>query len=39
MAALALLGIDNAFIEVNGPEVPIMDGSAAPVTMLRRAES
>jgi UDP-3-O-[3-hydroxymyristoyl] N-acetylglucosamine deacetylase len=38
MAALALLGIDNAFIEVNGPEVPIMDGSAAPfVTMLRRA--
>ena len=38
MAALAMLGIDNAFIEVNGPEVPIMDGSAAPfVTMLRRA--
>jgi len=38
MAALAMLGIDNAFIEVNGPEVPIMDGSAAPfVTLLRRA--
>lgn len=28
MAALAGLGIDNALIEVNGPEVPIMDGSA-----------
>jgi UDP-3-O-[3-hydroxymyristoyl] N-acetylglucosamine deacetylase len=28
MSALAGLGIDNARIEVNGPEVPIMDGSA-----------
>ena len=30
MAALAGLGIDNVRIELDGPEVPIMDGSAAP---------
>ena len=30
MAALTALGVDNAVIEVDGPEVPIMDGSAAP---------
>ncbi|WP_347267226.1 UDP-3-O-acyl-N-acetylglucosamine deacetylase [Paracoccus sp. (in: a-proteobacteria)] len=30
MAALAGTGINNALIEVNGPEVPILDGSAAP---------
>ncbi|TWI37000.1 UDP-3-O-acyl-N-acetylglucosamine deacetylase [Paracoccus sulfuroxidans] len=30
MAALAGTGIDNALVEVNGPEVPILDGSAAP---------
>ncbi|HEX4408226.1 MAG TPA: UDP-3-O-acyl-N-acetylglucosamine deacetylase [Xanthobacteraceae bacterium] len=30
MAALYALGIDNAVVEVDGPEVPIMDGSAAP---------
>ncbi len=30
MAALAGCGIDNALVEVDGPEVPIMDGSAAP---------
>ena len=30
LAALAGLGIDNAVIEIDGPEVPIMDGSAAP---------
>lgn len=30
LAALRGLGIDNAVIEVDGPEVPIMDGSAAP---------
>jgi len=30
MAALRALGVDNAVIEVDGPEVPIMDGSAAP---------
>src|SRR5689334_4213185 len=28
MAALQGLGIDNAVLEVNGPEVPIMDGSS-----------
>src|SRR4051812_34329936 len=30
LAALAGLGIDNARVELDGPEVPIMDGSAAP---------
>jgi UDP-3-O-[3-hydroxymyristoyl] N-acetylglucosamine deacetylase len=30
MAALYGLGIDNAVVEIDGPEVPIMDGSAAP---------
>ena len=30
MAALHALGVDNAVVEVDGPEVPIMDGSAAP---------
>jgi UDP-3-O-[3-hydroxymyristoyl] N-acetylglucosamine deacetylase len=30
LAALRGLGVDNATIEVDGPEVPIMDGSAAP---------
>jgi UDP-3-O-[3-hydroxymyristoyl] N-acetylglucosamine deacetylase len=30
MAALAGTGIDNAIIELDGPEVPVMDGSCAP---------
>jgi UDP-3-O-[3-hydroxymyristoyl] N-acetylglucosamine deacetylase len=30
LAALAGLDIDNAIIEIDGPEVPIMDGSAEP---------
>ncbi len=30
MAALRACGIDNAMIELDGPEVPIMDGSSAP---------
>lgn len=30
MAALYGLGVDNARIELDGPEVPIVDGSAAP---------
>ena len=30
MAALAGCGIDNALVELDGPEIPIMDGSAAP---------
>lgn len=34
MAALAGLGIDNALVEVDGPEVPILDGSAAPFVFL-----
>jgi len=37
LSAIAGLGIDNALIELHGPEVPIMDGSAAPfVHVLRR---
>ena len=34
MAALAALEIDNVTIEVDGPEVPIMDGSAQPFVFL-----
>jgi len=34
IAALAGLGIDNIVIEVNAPEIPIMDGSAAPFVYL-----
>jgi UDP-3-O-[3-hydroxymyristoyl] N-acetylglucosamine deacetylase len=30
LAALYALGVDNAVVEVDGPEVPIMDGSAQP---------
>lgn len=30
LAALRGAGIDNAIIEIDGPEAPIMDGSAAP---------
>lgn len=29
LAALAGLGVDNVLVEVDGPEVPIMDGSSA----------
>ena len=29
LAALRGLGVDNAVVEIDGPEVPIMDGSAA----------
>ena len=37
-SALACCGIDNAVVEVDGPEIPIMDGSAAPfVSMIERA--
>ena len=34
MAALSAAGLDNVTIELNGPEVPIMDGSAAPFVFL-----
>jgi len=38
MAAFAGLGIDNAEVELDGPEVPIMDGSAEPFnTILKKA--
>ena len=38
MAALAMLGIDNAIVELDGPEMPIMDGSSLPfVQILDRA--
>lgn len=38
MAAFAGLGIDNAEVEMDGPEVPIMDGSAEPFnTLIKRA--
>lgn len=39
LAALAGLGVDNAVVELDGPEVPGMDGSARPfVELLREAE-
>ena len=34
MSAFAGLGIDNAYVDVGGPEVPIMDGSAGPFVYL-----
>ena len=38
MAAFAGCGIDNAVVELDGPEVPAMDGSAAPfVALIDRA--
>jgi len=38
MAALYACGIDNLIIELNGPEMPIFDGSALPfVEMIERA--
>lgn len=34
LSAFAGLGIDNAYVDVNAPEIPIMDGSAAPFVFL-----
>src|SRR5207253_10812312 len=34
LSALAGLGIDNLHIDVAGPEIPIMDGSAGPFVFL-----
>ena len=34
MAALATAGVTNALIDVDGPECPILDGSAAPFVFL-----
>ena len=38
MAALVMMGIDNAVVELDGPEMPIMDGSSMPfIQILERA--
>jgi len=37
MAALFGLGIDNLRVEIDGPELPAMDGSAAPFVYLLRS--
>jgi UDP-3-O-[3-hydroxymyristoyl] N-acetylglucosamine deacetylase len=37
MSALAGLGIDNCFVDVDAPEIPIMDGSAASFVFLIRS--
>lgn len=37
MSAFAGLGIDNAVVELSAPEVPIMDGSAAPFMFLMQS--
>ncbi len=37
MSALAGLGIDNCIVEVDAPEIPIMDGSAASFVFLIRS--
>lgn len=39
LAALVGMGIDNCLIEINGPEVPIMDGSSMPfIEIIEEAE-
>jgi UDP-3-O-[3-hydroxymyristoyl] N-acetylglucosamine deacetylase len=39
LAALAGMGIDNCLIELNGPEVPAVDGSARPwVELIQKAQ-
>ena len=37
LSAIAGLGIDNCVIRVDGPEIPIMDGSASPFVFLIQA--
>lgn len=34
LSAVAGLGIDNMYVDINGPEMPIMDGSSAPFVFL-----
>ncbi|HWA39233.1 MAG TPA: UDP-3-O-acyl-N-acetylglucosamine deacetylase [Burkholderiales bacterium] len=34
MSALGGMGVDNAYVDIDAPEVPIMDGSAAPFVLL-----
>jgi UDP-3-O-[3-hydroxymyristoyl] N-acetylglucosamine deacetylase len=36
LSALTGMGVDNVCVEINGPEVPIVDGSAAPFCFLIR---
>lgn len=39
LAALAGMGVDNCLIEVNGPEIPIIDGSSTPfVKIIEKAQ-
>jgi UDP-3-O-[3-hydroxymyristoyl] N-acetylglucosamine deacetylase len=38
MSALYALGVSNVFVDISGPEVPVLDGSALPfVQMIKRA--
>ena len=37
LAAVYILGIDNLVVEMDGPEVPILDGSAKPYLLLLQA--
>ncbi|MEM7611900.1 MAG: UDP-3-O-acyl-N-acetylglucosamine deacetylase [Pseudomonadota bacterium] len=34
LSAVSALGIDNLFVDISAPEIPIMDGSAAPFVFL-----
>src|SRR3954462_9682002 len=34
MSALAGLGVDNVYVDLDAPELPIMDGSASPFVLL-----
>lgn len=34
LSALAGIGIDNAYVDINAPEIPIMDGSSGPFVFL-----
>src|SRR4029079_19107398 len=34
LSALYSLGVDDVLVEVDGPEIPVMDGSAAPFVIL-----
>jgi UDP-3-O-[3-hydroxymyristoyl] N-acetylglucosamine deacetylase len=34
LAALGALGVDDVLVDVDGPEVPVLDGSAAPFVIL-----
>lgn len=37
MSALAGLGVDNLHVDVNAPEIPILDGSSSPFVFLLRS--